>query len=542
MFLLFLCLSVLLVWQMRAMDRTNLATTNGLWKSGPVHKWEVTHKGEIDSGGHMYYPMMGKLCEYTPDAWWRYSVDIPRTTFREMAAWNGIFGAFATALVFGLVWRITADAGVAFLTAFFHATAAFVVLHTLNSEDIMPGYSMFLLALYGFFRAASGDSPLFWIAASSIGLGAATLLHWTLTPPAIAGLGLAHLVFLLGNPGERWRVSVGAVTGYLLVLKAWTLLYPASSNIGVWTILYPAKASASGWVGFLPSKFYLLLVAIPNYFTGGYNMGTYEGVWSESTYGLSLLIGMAWFAVCLAGFAYLITRPGLPRLLALCAAGVFAVGQAENVYSQPQDPQMQIQPMFLGVAGFLGVLLFLKNRFSRRRFLAVAFGLVAPLVAANYGYTLWLMSLSGPADDEFVRIEEDFRRRLPASSAFLVLVGFESLVTWETALYYGGDVSQFMQERGVISTTPFTWAPRADAPRVARYMLDSMEAARKKGMNLYANIVWNETRQSFQNRFLTVASPEESGRLYDIMVKLYKPLERISTEHGEFVEIVPAAP
>jgi hypothetical protein len=218
------------------------------------------------------------------------------------------------------------------------------------------------------------------------------------------------------------------------------------------------------------------------------------------------------------------------------------MGQAENLYSQPQDPQMQIQPMFIGVAGFLGFLLFLQERFPRRWFLALSLGAVVPLIAANYAYTLRLMAHSERTDDEVVRVEERFRRQLPASSAFLVLVGFESLVTWETALYYGGDVGRFMQERGVISTTPFTWVPRADARRVARYMLDSMEPARKRGMRLYADTLWTETKGSFQQRLLTVAPPEESGKLYDILLPLYKVANRVTTPHGEFVEIVPAAP
>ena len=525
---------------MRAMDRTNLATTNGLWKSGPVHKWEIKHNGPIDSGGQMYYPLMGKLCEYSPDSWWRYGANLPSVTFREMAAWNSVFGALATALVFGLVWRVTSDAIVALLTAFFHATAAFVVLHTLNSEDIMPGYSMFVLALYGFFRVAAGDSPL-WIAVSSAGLGAATLLHWTLAPPAIAGLGLAHLVFLWGNPRRRWRISVVALAGYLSVLKAWTLLLAPGSGIGLWQVLYPSKASGSGWVGFLPSKFFLMLVAIPNYFTAGFNMGTYEGIWGPGPYRTPLLIGYAWLFVCLLGFAYLLTQKGLLRLLAICSGGVFLMGQAENVYSQPQDPQMQIQPMFIGVAGFLGMILFLKHRLPRTRFLTVTLAVVAPIVAANYAYTLLLMSRSGLTDSESVRMQESIRRQFPPSSAFLVLVGFEALVTWETALYYDGDVGPVMQ-RSVLSATPFTWVPRADGPRAARYMLERMEPARKKGMRLYANILWNESRASFQHRFLTVAPPEESGRLYDEMFPLYKPINRQSSYYGEFVEIVPAVP
>ncbi len=528
---------------MRTMDRTTLATTNGLWKSGAVHEWERTHNGPIDSGGQMYYPLLGKLCEFSPDSWWTYGSNIPTVTFREMAAWNAIFSAFATALVFGLVWRLTADPFVAALTAFFHACAAFVVLHTVNSEDIMPGYSMFVLALYGFFRAAAGDTPLFWIPVSSIGLGAATLLHWTLTPPALAGLGLAHLVFLLGNPRERWRIAVGALTGYLLVLKAWTLLLAPGSGIGVWQVLYPSKASGSGWVGFLPSKFYLLLVAMPNYFTAGFNMGTYEGVFRSALTRTTLLIGYAWMLVCLIGFLYLIFRPGLLRLLAICSAGVFLIGQAENVYSQPQDPQMQIQPMFFAIVGFLGVLIFLKERLSRTRFLAVALGVWMPLIAANNAYTLHLMASLLVPDSESIRMQEAFHRQFPPSSTFLVLNGFEALVTWETVLYNNGDV-QGLMDRGVILTTPFTWVPRAGGLRVAQYMRERMEPAYRKGMRLYADTLWTESRETFQGRVLTVAPAGESGRLYDDMLPRYKvkPDSKISTYYGDFVEIVPANP
>ncbi|MEP7364184.1 MAG: hypothetical protein ABI972_13090 [Acidobacteriota bacterium] len=538
---MFLCLAPLLVWQMRTMDRTNIATTNGLWKAPSVRQWEVKHDGPIDSGGQAYLPLLGRLCEYSPDSWWRYGANLPTVTFREIAAWNSVFSAFATALVFGLVWNITSDVVLAALTAFFHATAAFVVIHTLNSEDIMPGYSMFVLALYGFFRVASGDTPLLWVPVSSAGLGLATLLHWTLAPPAIAGLGLAHLVFLWENPLERWRISVGALTAYLVVLKAWTLLLAPGSHVGVWQVLYPAKASGSGWVGLLPSKFLLLLVAIPNYFTAGYNMGFYEGVFGPGPYRTPLLIGYAWLLVCLAGFAYALTRKGLVRLFAICVAGVFLVGQAENVYSQPQDPQMQIQPMFIGVAGFLGLLLFLRQRMDRRKFLAVAFGVALPVVVANYTYTLQLIARGTQTDSNWVHLQESLRQKLPPETSFLVLVGFESLVTWESTLYLDGKPER-LEERHLLLATPFTWVPRAGSERTAKYMMARMEAARGKGLRLFADTLWVESRDDFQKRVLTVVSPEVSGKLYDIMRPLYKPIGKVAAGRVDFVEIVPANP
>ena len=75
-------------------------------------------------------------------------------------------------------------------------------------------------------------------------------------------------------------------------------------------------------------------------------------------------------------------------------------------------------------------------------------------------------------------------------------------------------------------------------------MLVRMEPAYKKGMRLYSNILWNESRESFQGRFVTVAPPEETGRLYDEMLPRYKavPSSAIPTYYGNFVEIVPANP
>jgi hypothetical protein len=219
------------------------------------------------------------------------------------------------------------------------------------------------------------------------------------------------------------------------------------------------------------------------------------------------------------------------------------VGQAENVYSQPQDPQMQIQPMFIGVAGFLGLLLFVRQRFSHKRFLAFTLAVAVPLVAANYAYTLSLMAGTATSDSESIRLHEGVRRQFPPSSTFLVLVGFEALLTWETVLYYEGDITPVMA-RSVLTATPFTWVPRADGPKVSQYMRERMEPAYKKGMRLYSNILWNESKQSFQGRFITVAPPEESGRLYDDMLPRYrvKPGSETSTYYGNFVEIVPVNP
>ena len=69
--------------------------------------------------------------------------------FREMALTNAVFAAFASVLVLAMARKLTGSGRAAFVIAGAHAGSSAVLISTLNSEDIMPGYLAYLVSAAG---------------------------------------------------------------------------------------------------------------------------------------------------------------------------------------------------------------------------------------------------------------------------------------------------------------------------------------------------------------------------------------------------------
>lgn len=537
--LAFALLAILLPLAVRLADRTNVGTTNGLWKAPSVHDWETQGNGYIDTGAYLYFPVMGRLVRLSPDGWWKYGAESPIVTFREMAAWNAVFSALATAIVAALIFRLSGSPPAALLTAFFHASAAFIVVNTLNSEDIMPGYAMFAAGSYSLVRFAAGGGWA-WIAASSSAYALSTLLHWTLTPAAVAGAAVFYLWDLAGDWRRRWWIPVTAGVAYLAAVYLALRIVLPHAFIRLIDVLYPSKASGSGWVGFLPEKIRLLFAAMPCYFTGGYNIPSVERAWECGPCRVSMLTGYAWFALAVAGLIHLIRRGGIHRRLAVWSLTVFGAAQAMNLYAQPQDPQMQIQPMFAGVVGFFGVLDWLSRLPSGR---ARRLGPAALALAAggNLAWTANEIVRLQPTDTESIHASAEFQKQMPAATHFLVIQGMEGWLTWEVVLQHQGKMDGFYQ-RGMLLATPFTLVPKATGAATADYLREGIEEARQRGLRVFAGVLWNGDLERLERSLSTVAAPEEVAELYSRMMAAYREVGETNTVHGRFVEIVPVAP
>jgi hypothetical protein len=139
----YLCLVV-------TIDNTNLGTTNGLWKSPAVFAWGHEYDGPLDSGGVLYAPVYGFLTSLIPDSLLQYGTPAEDLTFRKIAVLNAIFGGLASGLISFLALRFTASLFAAGVISLVHAGTAFVLLNSINSEDIIPSYAFFLEPRYVF--------------------------------------------------------------------------------------------------------------------------------------------------------------------------------------------------------------------------------------------------------------------------------------------------------------------------------------------------------------------------------------------------------
>jgi hypothetical protein len=153
--------------------------------------------------------------------------------------------------------------------------------------------------------------------------------------------------------------------------------------VGPFELLWTGKGVHSAWAGFSWAKVGYLWDGL-----AGYLLGTAItcikaipgwDAWRYIACGAMLVI---------AGVALTVLwrqkDDGRSRALVAVFGGTFVAGEVFNLYSQPQDPQMQINVMAWLTMGWALVLVAARDRWGRRGLAALA-GLTVALLAYNVG-------------------------------------------------------------------------------------------------------------------------------------------------------------
>jgi hypothetical protein len=121
-------------------------------------------------------------------------------------------------------------------------------------------------------------------------------------------------------------------------------------------------------------------IATGNYFAGGYNIPDYHWAFGSLEHLTKMTISWIYLAITLGACVVTLVRGRVTELRVYAAYGValFLVGELEHLYSQPQDPQSQIEPMFVAVIGLSLLMreLSMTLRGMRRRLALFALTLV----------------------------------------------------------------------------------------------------------------------------------------------------------------------
>jgi hypothetical protein len=527
----------LVVW----IDDTNLGTTNGLWKAPVISAWSHGATAPVDSGEILYADAYGHLARLIPDSLLQYGTPAPDVTFRKMAILNAIFGGVASGLVFLLALRFTGSLFAAGVISLMHAGAGFVLLNSINSEDIIPAYVFFLGATVCFFEFLHlGGVRLF--AMSALLLALATLLHWTVMVPGLAAFGAVFALLLLKRKGYFWAGAAWLFL-FLVFLQALVLLALPRLHIPVWVVLYPGKAGAGEWVGLFGEKVWYLLIGTGNYFSGANNLSNYKIAFENKSIFHSMLLSWAVLSAALAScLLTIIRRPGKSgrELLAAFAIALFVAGEAGAVYSQPQDPQMQIEPMFATIPG---AILLVRRRtgatglFWQRSIVST----LAMAAIANGAWNVHLMRAGTGQDSKALAAIEEMNRLFPKDRTVIVCHGFEGWMSWQYVLLWRDNSEGFLQQT-VHLARPFTLNRGISGPAAAAMVAKQIDAAFAKGLRVVAAPVWTMPREEAVGSFTTVTD-EADARLYvSILKKEYRIGKQWDTKLGPFVDLLPANP
>jgi hypothetical protein len=222
---------------------------------------------------------------------------------------------------------------------------------------------------------------------------------------------------------------------------------------------------------------------------------------------LSVVLQVAILVACVVA---LWPRRHEPRVRAIAAVflGTLAAGQVMNIYSQPQDPQMQVNVMaWLTIAWAL----LLTATAGRRAFVVLAVLSIVPLVFNTASFARWR-----GGDSNAVAALAILEKRFPPESTVFVYWGFEPITMWHFALW-----SRTWDWDGTPKDEKFKWiAVDAGAIRHASWTPEQhaqsirhdIDAAFDKGYRVVIDDVWTwSTEQLAGNLGALSAGPRAAA-------------------------------
>jgi hypothetical protein len=414
-----LALAGLIGW----LQDVHIVTANGMYKAIQAEPWIADFRhAPLDPSNYLYFPLYGASARLLD------GLGILRGVhWKQFAYLNALWASLGTVVVYAFVRHVTGSVATAVLASLFHIGTGFVLLLAVINEDIMPGYVVVLAAM-----ALAGvwfERPT-WRQVVIVGtvftLG--WLVEWRLIFPLLPALGLA-LLLSQGTLRERLLravlliVTIVAVAG--IVQQIWE---GHAGAVGLPDLLWTGKGVATGWAGLGWDKLWMMLSGVGNYFliVGGFT-DPLSAQRAAGRLGLSVLLQLAIF---IAGVVVLWPRRHEPRVrtIAVVFLGTLAAGQVMNIYSQPQDPQMQINVMpWLTVAWAMIVAALVVQPRAR---IVLAVLSILPLawnVAALAHYR--------GGDSDALTALAAIEKQLPPEKTAFVYWGFEPITMWQYAMW-----------------------------------------------------------------------------------------------------------
>ena len=405
------------------LQNVDIITSNGLYKAIEAEPWisDFRH-ARLDPSNYLYFPLYGALAHLLDLVGFRRGV-----AYEQFAYLNAFFASLGCVFVYGFVHRLTGRVVVAVAATLFHFGTGFFLLLGVVNEDIMPGYVLVLASML--MAALWFDRPT-WrqIVAVAVVFTLGWMVEWRLMFPTLPALGLA-LLLSDGNWKTR-ALRVGALLAAIvatagIVQQIWE---GHNGAMGLPDLLWTGKGVSSGWAGIGWDKAWMMLSGVGNYFLilGGFVDPLSAGR-AMGPLLVSILIQGAIFIGC-AVVLWPRRHDRRLRTTAIVFLGTLGAGQVMNFYSQPQDPQMQINVMpWLTVAWAL-----LVAALSARRHIAIAALVLScvPLAWNAHALSQWRGQ-----DAAHMAALTALKRDFPPDTTVYVYWGFEPITTWHFLLW-----------------------------------------------------------------------------------------------------------
>jgi hypothetical protein len=413
-------------------------TGNGVFKTAELKPWiSDPATAPLYPSNYLFYPVYGALCRLL-DALGVMAGD-PR---RQLTILNAASASLAVCIVYRLASALTNSRPLALSTALFHLACSFVLMLAITNEDIMPSYTVTLAAM-ALAAVWFAEPTAARVLAVAVLFSLGWLGEWRLMFPALPGL-LAALWLAPAPMAARLRWIGLLLAGIVATATVVALLWRGHNGaVGPFDLIWTGKAVHSAWAGFSWAKFGYLRDGVAAYLLGTALSWLPVAGWDLWRY-LSLVLIVALTA---AAWSELWPRRREPRVRAAVAVfGVtFLAGEVFNLYSQPQDAQMQINVMPWLTLAWLYALQAAAARW--RRGVATMTALAAILLAHN----VWSLTPLRGLDARWRLAFAELERRTDPSRTVFVVHDFDWVMPYGS-LYWG------IEEPGVDHLGP---APQA---------------------------------------------------------------------------------
>ncbi len=353
-------------------------TGNGVFKSLELKPWVVDPaNAPLYPSNYLYYPLYGALCRVLD-----FLGVFPGDPRRQMTILNAVSCALSLGVVYLLIRNLTGLRLVALLAALFHLASSFVMFLAIINEDIMPSYTVLLAAMaLASVWLAKPTAPRVIAVAALFSLS--WLMEWRLMFPTLPAM-LAAL--WLCEKRIEWKLGWVALFLAAMVATAAVVAWAWAGHegaVGPFELIWTGKAVRSVWAGFTWAKVGYLWDGVVAYLLGA-GVAAIPGIPGWDIWRWVATVWMV--AVAAVALPFLWRHWDDPRTRSLSAVfGItFVAGEIFNLYSQPQDPQMQLNVMaWLTVAWAVVLVAVRERRRWGRRGLAALGGLSVALLAYN---------------------------------------------------------------------------------------------------------------------------------------------------------------
>ncbi len=385
-------------------------TGNGVFKSLELKPWVIDPaNAPLYPSNYLFYPLYGGLCRLL-DLLGVFAGD-PR---RQMTILNASSCSLCLGIVYLLIRKLTGDRLVALLAALFHLASSFVMFLAIINEDIMPSYTMLLTAM-ALGSVWLAQPTAMRVVAVSVLFSAAWLMEWRLMFPTLPAM-LAALWLCEKRPG--WRL--GWITLFLATMVATAAVVAWAwqghdKSVGPFELIWTGKAVRSVWAGFTWPKVGYLWDGMVAYLLGA-GVAAIPGIPGWDIWRYTATVWMLAAAAVALPMLWRARHDPRTRAPAAIFGVTFVAGEVFNLYSQPQDPQMQINVMAWLTVAWAFVLVAARARWGARG-LAVLGGLTVSLIA----YNVWSLAPLRGLDSKWLQAIERLEREAdPARTVYLM--------------------------------------------------------------------------------------------------------------------------